>query len=188
YRFLNRVWRAGERINEAPPTAPSDEALERERQIAIQRVGDDFDRFKFNTVVAALMELLNALSKALEEKTASRLVCETTFDTLLQLLHPIAPHITEELWERRGHMGSVLDSDWPELDSDKLRPPRVTIVIQVDGKLRERLEVPPDTDREMIEEEALSLPKVRDQLEGRTVERVVHVPGRLVNFVTRRTV
>src|SRR5262249_4821081 len=115
YRFLNRVWRMEERLAEAPPTAPAptQKELDRERPAAIQRVTQAMERFHFNVAVAALMELSNALQRALEEKTASRLLCEDVFDTLVQLLHPMAPHLSEELWERRGHVETLLETSWP---------------------------------------------------------------------------
>jgi leucyl-tRNA synthetase len=186
YRFLGRIWRLPERIAEAPPAAAGDAALERERHRAIKRVGEDMERFKFNTAVAALMELVNALSRALEDGSASRGCCERTFDTLLQLAHPAAPHLTEELWERRGQAGGLLTSRWPEYDEAQLAEARVTLVVQVDGKLRDRIEVDREAGRGEIEALALASERVRAHLEGGEIERVVVVPGRLVNLVTRR--
>ena len=187
HRFLMRLWRASERLDEAPPTAPSDEALERLRHVTIQRVTRDLERFKFNTSVAALMELLNALARALEERTASKLCCQQCFDTLLQLLHPIAPHVTEELWEQRGHEGSLLDSTWPEFDAAKTRTARVTLVVQVDGKLRDRVEVDADASEGEARAAALASPKVQEHVAGRPIAKAVVVPGRLVNVVSGRS-
>ncbi|HSL82371.1 MAG TPA: class I tRNA ligase family protein, partial [Thermoanaerobaculia bacterium] len=186
YRFLNRLWRAADALEDAPATAPSDAELERKRHETIKRVTDDMERFKFNTAVAALMELLNALTRALDDKTASRRTCEAALDTLVQLLHPIAPHLTEELWERRGHLGTLLESTWPEHDEAKLVRDRITIVVQVDGKLRDRLEVDADAREAEIREEALASEAVRRHLEGAELARAVYVPGRLMNLVTRR--
>ncbi|HUP42201.1 MAG TPA: leucine--tRNA ligase, partial [Thermoanaerobaculia bacterium] len=186
YRFLNRLWRAYEALAGAPATAPSDEALERRRHATIKRVTEDLERFKFNTAVAALMELLNALTRALDEKTASRPRCEAALDTLVQLLHPVAPHLTEELWERRGHLGTLLESTWPEWDEAKLVRDRVTIVVQVDGKLRDRLEVDAAAPEKEVREAALASEGVRRHLAAVEVARAVYVPGRLINFVTRR--
>jgi leucyl-tRNA synthetase len=187
YRFLNRIWRTGERLPDAPPIGPSDEALVRERHRAVQRVTEDLERFKFNTAVAALMELSNALYRALEEKSASRPVCEDAFDTLLQLLHPIAPHITEELWEARGHMEMLLDSSWPEWDPEKLEGDTMTLVVQVDGKLRDRVEVPTDATEEALRAAATASERARPHFEDREVVRTVVVPGKLVNIVTRQS-
>jgi leucyl-tRNA synthetase len=187
YRFLNRLWRVAERLPEAPPTAPADAELQRERHATIQRVTHSLQRFSFNTAVAALMELLNALSRAVEEKTASRLVCEETFDTLVQLLHPMAPHVTEELWERRGNVETLLETSWPEYDESKLRRARVSLVVQVDGKLRDRVEVDADADEKAARAAALESPKVQEHLAGREVAKAVLVPGRLINLVTRRS-
>jgi len=186
HRFLQRLWRVSERLEEAPPTAPADAELERARQVAIQRVTRDFERFKFNTAVAALMEFLNVLSRAVEERTASKLCVEQAVDTMAQLLHPIAPHVTEELWERRGHTGTLLESDWPELDESKLRRERIQLVVQVDGKLRDRIEVDAGAGEPAVREAALASDKVREHVAGRQIARVVQVPGRLVNIVTRR--
>ncbi len=186
HRFLNRLWRLGERVGEAPPNAPADAALERARHATIQRVTTSLDRFSFNTAVAALMELLNALSRALDEQTASRLVCEETFDTLLQLLHPMAPHSTEELWERRGHVETLLETEWPAWDERKIRRARITLVVQVDGRLRDRIEIPADADDSEVRSAALASDKVREHLGGRELAKAVVVPGRLVNLVTRR--
>ena len=187
FRFLNRLWRLAERLPEAPPTAPSDTDLERERHATIQRVTHSLQRFSFNTAVAALMELLNALSRAVEEKRASRLQCEATFDTLVQLLHPMAPHVTEELWERRGYTETLLEKSWPEYDENKLRRARVSLVVQVDGKLRDRVEVDADADEKTVRAAVLDSPKVQEHLAGREVAKAVLVPGRLINLVTRRS-
>ncbi len=186
YRFLNRLWRAGEALESAPATAPADDELERLRHETIKRVTADMERFKFNTSVAAQMELLNGLTRALDEKTASRRCCEAAFDSLLQLLHPIAPHVTEELWEQRGHLGSLLESTWPEHDEAKLVRDRLTIVVQVDGKLRDRLEVDAGAGETEIREAALASDGVRRHLEGAELAKAVYVPGRLINLVTRR--
>ena len=187
YRFLNRLWRTAEKLDEAPPNAPSDRELERQRHATIQRVSHSLERFSFNTAVAALMELSNALARALEEQTASRLVCDETFDTLLQLLHPMAPHITEELWERRGHLENLLDTEWPGYDEAKIRRARITLVVQVDGKLRDRIEVLADADEAEVRAAALASDRVREHLSGRELAKAVVVPGRLVNLVTRKT-
>ncbi|HKH47057.1 MAG TPA: leucine--tRNA ligase [Thermoanaerobaculia bacterium] len=187
WRFLQRVWRIGERLSDTPPTAPADANLERERHATIQRVTHSFESFHFNTAVAALMELSNALSRAIEEKTASRLRCEETFDTLLQLLHPMAPHMTAELWERRDHVEDILDTDWPQHDETKLRRARLELVVQVDGKLRDRVEVEAGASDKEIREAALASPKVQEHMGGRDLAKAVVVPGRLINLVTRRS-
>jgi leucyl-tRNA synthetase len=187
WRFLQRIWRIAERLEEAPPTAPADGELERERHATIQRVTSSLERFHFNGAVASLMELSNALSRALDDKTASRLQCDQTFDTLLQLLHPMAPHLTEELWERRGYTEGLLDTTWPEYDEKKLRRARIQLVVQVDGKLRDRVEIDADASEREAREAALDSPKVREHLAGREVAKAVVVPGRLINLVTRRS-
>jgi leucyl-tRNA synthetase len=189
HRFLNRLWRIPERLSEAPPTAPAptEAELERQRHLTIQRVTYSMERFHCNTAVAALMELLNALSRALDEKTASRLCCEETFDTLVQLLHPMAPHMTEELWERRGHVETLMESTWPAYDEAKVRRDRITLVVQVDGKLRDRIEVDAEAGEPEVRATALASDKVQEFLVDRELVRAVVVPGRLVNLVTRRS-
>jgi leucyl-tRNA synthetase len=186
YRFLNRVYRLSERLADCPPTAPADRALERERHVAVQRVTNDLQKFKFNTAVAALMEYLNALSRAVEDKTASKLACEEAFDTLLQLLHPFAPHLTDELWERRGHLEMLLDTDWPTFDPAKLKRNRIELVVQVDGKVRDRVEIDADADEKTAKAAALASERVREFLAGREVDRAIVVPGRLINLVLKR--
>jgi leucyl-tRNA synthetase len=186
YRFLNRVWRVAQRLEDCPPTAPSDEALERLRHVTIQRVTRDLDRFKFNTAVAALMEFLNGLTRAVEEKTASKICCEAALDTLVQLLHPMAPHITEELWEMRGHGISLLETDWPVVDPGKLERDQYLLVVQVDGKLRDRIEVETSWKEKEVRAAVLQSAKVKEHLAGREIQKLVFVPGRLVNLVTRK--
>ena len=185
YRFLNRIWRISERIASAPESAENDADLERERHRTIKRVSEDLERFKFNTAVAALMELVNVLSRAVEERTASQAACERTMETLLQLLHPAAPHLTEELWEARGHERSLLESEWPTWDEAQLLQERITLVVQVDGKLRDRLDVDAAADNETVEALAIASERVQPHLEGRELVRAIVVPGRLVNLVTR---
>ncbi len=187
YRFLNRVIRMQSRLGEAPHNGMADEELERLTHQTVERVTRDLENFKFNTAIAGLMELMNGLSRAIEEKSASRVVCEASFDTLLQLLHPMAPHLTEELWEERGHPESLLDVDWPDFDPDKLATETVELVVQVDGKLRDRVAVPADTDEARVRDLVLASDRVARHVEGREIARMIFVPGRLVNFVTRQS-
>jgi leucyl-tRNA synthetase len=186
YRFLNRVWRLAERVAEAPSEGSGDEAIERLRHATIQRVTRDYERFHFNTIVAALMEMVNALTKGLEEKAVSRDAAERSLDTLLQLLHPVAPHLTEEMWEARGHgPSSLLDSSWPAFDAELAQAKRVTLVVQVDGKVRDRIEVDAGLPEDRVRSIALDSEKVQEWVKGRALARAVVVPGRLVNLVTR---
>jgi leucyl-tRNA synthetase len=187
YRFLLRVWRTAAGLQAAPPTAPADGDLERRRHAAVERVTRSLERAQLNTAVAALRELENGLSQALEGQTASRLRCEETFDTLLQLLHPLAPHITEELWERRDHVETLLDTTWPEYDEGKLRRPRIQLAVQVDGRLRQRIEADAGADEKEARAAALAGSNVKKHLAGREVAKAVFVPGRLINLVTRRS-
>jgi len=99
----------------------------------------------------------------------------------------MAPHITEELWERRGHVETLLESSWPEYDEAKLKRKRVELVVQVDGKLRDRVEVDADASEKEAKAAALESPKVQEHLAGREIAKAVLVPGRLINLVTRRT-
>ena len=185
YRFLNRIWRLQDRLEELPETGSADDDLERERHRAIKRVSEDMERFKFNTAVAALMELVNAMSKAVEEGQTSRECGERCFDTLVTLLHPAAPHLSEELWEMRGHESGLLATSWPEWDEARLATERVTVVVQVDGKLRDRIDVAAEATREEIEAAALASERVAAHLADRELVRAVVVPGKLVNLVTR---
>ncbi len=186
YRFLNRVVRMQQRLQKAPATGIADEDLERLTHRTIERVTRDLEKFKFNTAIAALMEHLNGLSRALEDKSASRLVCDESFDIMLRLLHPMAPHLTEELWEQRGHSDSLLDVDWPDHDPSKLVTDSVELVVQVNGKLRDRVMVPVDADETRVRDLVLASDRVSRYLEGLEIARTIFVPGRLVNFVVRK--
>ncbi|HEX6865352.1 MAG TPA: class I tRNA ligase family protein [Thermoanaerobaculia bacterium] len=106
---------------------------------------------------------------------------------MLQLLHPMAPHMTEELWERLDHVEGLLDTSWPEYDEAKLRRARIELVVQVDGKLRDRVEVDAGAGDREVREAALASAKVREHLAGRELAKAVVVPGRLINLVTRRS-
>ena len=185
YRFLNRIWRIAGRLDQATPHGHSDEVLERATHETIQRVTVDMERFKFNTAIAALMELLNVLSRSLEEQSASRTVCEEALDAMLKMLQPMAPHIAEELWERRGHLDSLLNTDWPQYDEEKLRRETVTLVVQVDGKLRDRVEISAEAGEDEVRETVLASDKVQQHLAGREMIKFILVPGRLVNLVTK---
>ncbi len=186
YRFLNRTWRLQERLAEVPPNGLDDASLERAVHQTIERVTRDLEKFKFNTAIAALMELINALSKAIETSSASKRVCDEAYDVLIRLLHPMAPHLTEELWELRGHPDSLLETDWPSFDAAKLETQSVTLVIQIDGKLRDRITVAADAGGDEIRELVLANETVQRYLEGRDPAKFIHVPGRLVNLVTPR--
>ncbi|MBM3219826.1 MAG: leucine--tRNA ligase [Candidatus Rokubacteria bacterium] len=200
-RFLNRVWRFvvahAETLHGAPrggsgPTTEAGRAFRRTIHETTKRVTDDIERdFHFNTAISAIMELVNALyafeaasSDTIPAPERAALLREAV-ETVLLLLGPISPHVTEELWSQLGHTKSLFAERWPEADPGALRRDEVTVVLQVDGKVRGRLTVDVDAPEPRVRELALADDKVRAWVGGRTVDRVVVVPNRLVNIVTR---
>src|SRR5262249_17718676 len=181
---------AGAPGSPAAPRAPG-RASRRTVHETIQRVTTDIDDFHFNTAISALHELVNAmhafatesLDRAAAEERASLLA--ESIDTLVRLLAPFAPHLAEELWEQLGHRDSVFRASWPAADPTALEREAVQVVVQVDGRVRTRLVVSPEIAEDRLRTEALSDEKVRPWLRSREVARVVVVPGRLVNIVTR---
>ncbi len=192
-RFLRGLWRLVHEhvaVGAAPTVAAVslDEAqrtLRRRVHETIVKVTDDISRrYKFNTAIAAVMELVNALQKAAAADDATRAVKQEGLETCVLLLAPIVPHTTEVMWEALGHApGSLLDAPWPVADSAALVRDELNIVVQVNGKKRAELAVPADLDAAGVEAAALADPQVARHLEGLTVRKVVVIPGRLVNIV-----
>ena len=175
-RFLRRVWRLVIEGERAAPAATSPDAVDRAAHRLIARVTDEFDRWSYNTAVAGLMEFTNLLYK---DGTTPFAV-----DTLLLLLAPMAPHISAELWERRHPTGGhVHERRWPVADPAMLTVDTVTMVVQVNGKLRDRLEVPPDIDEAEAGRLALASERVAEVLAGAEPKKVIAKPPRLVNIV-----
>lgn len=187
YRFLARVWRLAFEVAETAETSPESEENRREllRVIhrTVKRVTRDIERFHFNTAVSAIMELTSALMEYKDKNGVTPAVREGV-EKLLLLLAPIAPHITEELWERLGKPYSIHMQPWPEWDEELAKEEIITLVVQVDGKVRDRFQVPADISGEEAKEMALGSPKVRRYIEGKEVKQVVFVPGKLINIVT----
>ncbi|MFN2484846.1 MAG: leucine--tRNA ligase [Candidatus Limnocylindria bacterium] len=152
----------------------------------IQAVEEDYAGFRFNTAIAKLMELTNALIHARDDGLSSTDAYAEAVDTLVLLLAPAAPHVTEELWERRGGTYSIHRQPWPRFDPALAAVDTIELPVQVDGKLRDRLVVTPDTAPDEIERLALASPKVQAYLRGEPPLRLVHIPGKLVNVVIRR--
>jgi leucyl-tRNA synthetase len=199
-RFLNRVWRfviahaptLGGAATRTAPSTPEGRTFRRTVHETITRVTDDIEHeFHFNTAIAAIMELVNALH-AFAALSADRVpagerdrLLREGIDTVLLLLAPFCPHITEELWQTLGHVDSVFRQRWPAADPAALVRDEVTVVVQIDGKVRSRLTVDVGANDAEVRRLALDDDKVRPWLGGRDVDKVVVVPRRLVNIVTR---
>ncbi len=184
---MNRVWAV---VTETPErSAPADDAAQKELRravhYAVKEVSEDLEGFRFNTAVAELMTLTNALTKAKSREMVETDAWLEGVEKLLLLLAPIAPHITEELWERRGFAGSVHLQGWPEYDPAVLEQDTVTVAVQVGGKRRGEVTVPKDADKDAVLAAAKAEPNVARHLEGLQIVREIVVPGRLVNIVVR---
>jgi len=190
YRFLHRVWRVVldhlELVGAATiPARTEGEARVLRRQVhrTIKKVTEDVDgRFHFNTAIAAVMELVNAIY-GFKDKPANPGVLREALETTVRLLAPFVPHIAEELWARLGHAGGLEAAGWPQWDAAALVEEEKTIVVQVNGKVRGKVTVVADADDEVTRQAALADANVARFLEGKTVRKVVVVPGRLVNIV-----
>jgi leucyl-tRNA synthetase len=172
-RFLDGVWRV---VREFDPGAAADPSLRRATHRTIKKVQDDLEGLRYNTAIAALMTLLNDIRRLGPPD-------RHTVEALLTLVAPLAPHIAEELWEALGHGTSIFDHRWPTFDPALTLEETVIMAVQVNGKLRGRIEVPRDAPDAAVLEAAAADDGVRPYLAGRTVRRRVVVPGRLVNFV-----
>ena len=160
-------------------------AIERLRHKTIARVTSDYEGMRFNTALAALMEMLNGLNKAREETPAITRDPRAfaAIESLLELLAPIAPYIAEELWSQTGHKGSVHQRRWPAYDEAMLVSDTVTIAVQVNGKLRDTIQLPTGATEEQARAGALASAKVAAALGGREIRKVIYVPDKLVSLV-----
>jgi leucyl-tRNA synthetase len=188
-RFLERTWRLVNAVVETPyppvhpSTEPAAESLRHTMHRTVRRVTADIRAFKFNTAVAALMECVNAMVAHHQAHGVTEELSEAT-RTYVLLLAPFAPHIAEELWGRTGGAYSVHQQAWPAWDEALTVEETITLVVQVDGKVRDRLAVPAEIAADEARERALNCEGVRRHLGDRSIARVVYVPGRLVNVVT----
>ena len=186
-RWLNRVWALVERNPQDLDSAPTDPQAVRDTlrilHQTVRKCYNDLDKFKFNTAIAALMELVNHLSKVWAEASIDPATWRESVEKFLLMLAPIAPHLSEELWERTGHPYSIHQQLFPEWDDALAAADTITLVVQVNGKVRDRIEVPADIDEPTAQELALSSVKVQPYTAGKTVNKAIYVPGRLVNVV-----
>jgi len=186
-RWLNRVWNLVlERYkmkSKAEEKAHRD--LLRITHQTIRKVTNDLEKLRFNTMIAALMEFTNYLAKVKEMGAVKSLAWEESIDILLLLLAPTAPHLAEELWHRTGHDYSIHNQGWPQWDEELARDEEITLVIQVNGKLRARLAVPVSITEAEARKLALESQRVKAHTEGKKLLKTIYVPGRLVNLVVR---
>ncbi|MGH8224118.1 MAG: leucine--tRNA ligase [Woeseiaceae bacterium] len=192
FRFLKRFWTAVQTHAGGPATpAPEPDALDdaqralrRKTHETIAKVSDDIGRrYTFNTAIAAMMELLNAINRFADEGPAGRAVVREALEAVVLMLSPVVPHICHELWQALGHERAAVYERWPEVDRAALEKDVLEIVVQVNGKLRGRVSVAADADKEAISRLALEDENVRRFIAGKPIRRTIVVPGRLVNIV-----
>ena len=188
-RWLNRLWELAQRDPGELDAGPVDEGasadLRRNVHKTIKRVVDDLDRFKFNTAIASLMELSNTMNAAWADGGITSYAWREAVESFLVMLAPMAPHVTEELWERTGREFSIHNRLLPEWDPALAADETVTLVVQVNGRLRDRIEVPVSIGEEDAKKLALESSRVQAHTGGKTIGRVIYVPGKLVNIVAR---
>jgi leucyl-tRNA synthetase len=185
-RWLRRVWAMVNETADAAPGAASAEArltLRRKVHQTLQRVTRDFDRFEFNTIVSSLMELYNMMNRAREQGAAGTAEWREAVDIYLRMMAPVTPHVAEELWARLGKPYSIHLQAWPEVDEAAAAEEMITLVVQVNGKVRDRVLLPSGVSAEEAKAAALASAQVQKFLEGRTPRQVILVPGKLVNIV-----
>ena len=144
----------------------------------IKKVSEDYEKMKFNTAIAAMMTLVN-------DFFAKGQVTRGELRTLLLLLNPVAPHITEEMWENQGFGAPIHHQPWPKWDEEKMKTAEVEIAVQICGKVRGRIMIPADMTKEQAEQKLIQREDVQALLGGKTVMKVIFVPGRLLNIVAK---
>ncbi|MCL4368597.1 MAG: class I tRNA ligase family protein, partial [Actinobacteria bacterium] len=182
-RWLHRVWAlaTGTQDSSAPADPETARGLRRKVHQTVRQVSRDLDGFEFNTVVSGLMELTNAIAAA--QKSGAGAGTRDSIRTLLLLMAPVTPHLAEELWSRMGLPCSIHNQAWPVFDPALASEDEITLVVQVNGKVRDRIIVPAGIGDDEARRRALESEAVRRQLAGQAPRKVIVVPGRLVNIV-----
>lgn len=175
YKFIERVWNLQNIITDEEDLSSD---LEKAVHKTIKKVGDDFERMKFNTAIAAMMSLVNDFTK-------KGSVTKGEYLTLITLLNPVAPHMTEELWERYGNGGFLSMHSWPQYDQEKTVDDEIEIVVQINGKIKDKLMIPAGLDKDGTLEAAMASEKIKNLIDGKTVVKTIAVPAKLVNIVVK---
>ena len=176
YRFLGRVWNMGVELAAGSGQRAAGDRVIRKMHQTIDAVTTRMERFEFNTAISALMEFSNVLAEA---------PAREPYEKLLQLLHPFAPHVTEELWEMLGNEGFVLTSRWPVANRELMQEDTVTIAVQVNGKLRGQVSVPAPAGEQPVMEAVFSNERIRQWIAEKEIVKKIYVPGKLVNIVVK---
>ena len=193
FRFINRVYRMvydfSQNYSEVPESyeisGDADKNMAYWLNYAIKKVSDDIgERFNFNTAISTIMELVNEMYRY-KEGTVNPGLFGAAIKDLIIMLAPFVPHVTEEMWEHLGYEGSVHDQSWPEYDEKALVKDTVEIVVQVNGKIKEKLDIAGGLSREEMEKTAIENEKVKGLIEGKNVVKVIAVPGKLINIVVK---
>lgn len=193
YRFLGRVWRIIDAYQQAAAKnvtgdlTKEETALRRELHRVIKKVTEDLDNnFNFNTAISAVMELVNAMyqHKDKNESVNANLANELTRNLVL-LLAPFTPHITEELWHELGQTDSVHAQQWPVYEEAALVVDEIELAVQVNGKVRDKIVVATSATKEEIEEQAFASDRVKEFTDGKTVAKVIIIPGKICNIVVK---
>ena len=186
-RWLNRVWDIVARDSSSLDTAATNAEMVRDTNRllhqTVRKCHSDLDRFRFNTAIAALMELTNHLNKVWADSSVDSKTWDGCTEKLLLMLAPMAPHMTEELWEMKGHPYSIHQQDFPTWDDDLAAEDVITLVLQVNGKVRDKIEVSANIEESEAQALAMASPKIQGFVAGKSVVKSVYVPGRLVNVV-----
>ena len=199
-RFLNRVWpivyRYRNLFQEKPllnlPENNSSsiefKKLERKTQQTIKKVTEDIEeRFHFNTAISAIMELVNELYtlkiKSAHINKEERLILKSAIENIIKLLTPIVPHFCEELWHEIGYEQSLYFTAWPQFDHQLIKEEEVLIVVQVNGKLRDKIEVLSGSSEEFVEKAIMELPRIKKWVKDKNIDKIIYVPEKLVNIV-----
>ena len=193
YRFINRVYRMVYEFSQKYSDAPDDYEIKTEADksmaywmnYAIKKVSDDIgERFNFNTAISTIMEMVNEMYRYKEGEVNTGLYA-AAIRNLIIMLAPFVPHVTEEMWEHLGYGGSVHDQSWPEYDESALVKDTVEIVVQINGKIKEKINIAGDLSREEMEKTAMENDKVKGLIDGKNVVKVIAVPGKLINIVVK---
>jgi leucyl-tRNA synthetase len=197
YRFLNRVYRLvyeyitdirGE-VREFPEISinnADDKSLNYMINATIKKVSEDAGgRFNFNTAIASIMEMVNEMYRYKQNAEMNLPLFSKAIETLLIVLNPFTPHITEEMWSQLGHEDRLYNASWPKYDESALVKDEIEVIVQINGKLKDKLLLPNNSSKEVTEEAAMRLEKVKEAVEGKTIVKVIVVPNRIINLVVK---